>query len=548
MFAGIVSMVFILLLAVGQCSAASAEASSKTPVPSKWGYENFRDYMPDLRSQGKYGACWAVSAIALAEINLGRQGKIIKPNLSEVQLAYFFYNWQTDPLGGTEGDANRGNFGPGENYLQAGGDLTYAGLVLATWTGVAMEEGVLKYPPDEGPIQDPIDPKYAYEGVARLRDCYLVIPDPYDSGSMQEAKGLIMETGALGIHYNAPDGLGQEYNAKTNAFYDPLPADNNHAVTIVGWDDHFSKDNFIIHPPRDGAWLIRNSWATGPYEQNQKYEGYFWMSYYNGSLQEQAVAYVFDTADRYDNNYQYDGGIYNDSLDIPRDTCYTANVFRTKAANYEDLMAASFYSETIGGDYTIQVYVSDSPMGANPESGTLKAVKTGKIPHKGYHTVDLDSPVELKRGQYFSIVLTIHNGNEDTVNIARERSSYDSDRFTQTTVAIQPGQSFFRIDDQKWEDIYNSKNTKGNLRIKAFTKNKSAPPTPSPTPTLTPTPTPTPALTPTPTPTPVPTQTPPATPAPTSIPKTGDNAPLDLWLAMILLGTICLTLALRRSR
>ena len=88
-FAGIVSMVFVLLLAVGQCSAASAEASSDTPVPSKWGYENFRDYMPDLRNQGKYGACWAVSAIALAEINLGRQGKIIKPNLSEVQLAYF---------------------------------------------------------------------------------------------------------------------------------------------------------------------------------------------------------------------------------------------------------------------------------------------------------------------------------------------------------------------------------------------------------------------------------------------------------------------------
>lgn len=150
--------------------------------------------------------------------------------------------------------------------------------------------------------------------------------------------------------------------------------------------------------------------------------------------------------------------------------------------------------------------------------------------------MDLDSPVELKRGQYFSIVLTIHNGNKDMVNIARERSSYDSEGFTQTTVAIQPGQSFFRIDDQKWEDIYNPNNTKGNLRIKAFTKNKAAPPTPTP------------ALTPTPTPTPVPTQTPPATPAPTSIPKTGDNAPLDLWLFMILLGTICLTLTLRRSR
>jgi len=527
-FAGILSMVFVLLLAFGQCSAASAEASSDTPVPSKWGYENFRDYMPDLRNQGNYGTCWAVSAIAMAEINLGRQGKIVKPNLSEVQLAYFLYNWQTDPLGGTEGDTNKGNFGPDMNYLNGGAVSTYAARILATWTGVAMEEGVLKYPPDEGPIQDPIDPKYAYEGVARLRDYYLVSLKPSDTESMQEAKRLIMETGSLVLTYHAEGNTDRYwYNENTNAFYDPRSLKGaDHAVTVVGWDDHFSKDNFNTPPSGDGAWLIRNSWTAGSYEQNQSYDGYFWMSYYNGSVQVDAIAFVFDTAGRYDNNYQYDGGIFNDPLDIPRDTCYAANVFRTKAADYEDLMAASFYSETIGGDYTIQVYVSDSPMGANPESGMLKAVKTGKIPHKGYHTVDLDSPVELKRGQYFSIVLTIHNGNEDMVNIARERSSSDPEGSMQTTVAIQPGQSFFRLEGGEWEDIYKPKNTTGNLRIKAFTKNKAAPPTP----TL------------------VPTQTPPATPAPTNIPKTGDNAPLDLWLFMILLGTICLTLALRRSR
>ena len=93
-------MAFVLILAFGQCSAASAEASSKTPVPSKWGYDNFKDYMPDLRSQGSYDSCWAVSAVSMAEISLGRQGKMIRPDLSEVQLAYFFYYWQTDPLGG----------------------------------------------------------------------------------------------------------------------------------------------------------------------------------------------------------------------------------------------------------------------------------------------------------------------------------------------------------------------------------------------------------------------------------------------------------------
>ena len=516
-FAGILSMVFVLLLAFGQCSAASAEASSDTPVPSKWGYENFRDYMPDLRNQGNYNTCWVVSAIAMAEINLGRQGKIVKPNLSEVQLAYFLYNWQTDPLGGTEGDTNRGIFGSDMNYLKSGTDLTYAARILATWTGVAMEEGVLKYPPDGGLIQDPIDPKYAYEGVARLRDYYLVSLRPSDTESMQEAKRLIMETGSLVLSYHA-EGKKDCYNKNTNAFYDPSSRDVDHAVTVVGWDDLFSKENFNTPPPGDGAWLIRNSWTAGSYEQNQSYDGYFWMSYYNGSVQGDAIAFVFDTAGRYDNNYQYDGSVMHDSIDIPRDTCYVANVFRAKAADYEDLMAASFYSETIGGDYTIQVYVSDTPMGANPESGTLKAVKTGKIPHKGYHTVDLDSPVELKRDQYFSIVLTIHNGNEALVNIAREQAYYARISDLKSTVASQPGQSFFKNDDLKWEDLYipGADALKGNLRIKAFTKNKAAPPTP--TPTLTPTPTPTPTSAP--------------------LPKTGDNSVPFLWLAMILLGVL----------
>ena len=126
--------------------------------------------------------------------------------------------------------------------------------------------------------------------------------------------------------------------------------------------------------------------------------------------------------------------------------------------------------------------------------------------------------MELKRDQYFSIVLTIHNGNDALVNIAREKAGYESSMDIKSTVASQPGQSFFTIDDLKWQDLYepgvNAKT--GNLRIKAFTKNKSAPPTP--------------------------------TPAPINIPKTGDNAPLALWLTMMLIGAIGLTFTLRRSR
>ena len=35
-------------------------------------------------------------------------------------------------------------------------------------------------------------------------------------------------------------------------------ADSNHSVTLIGWDDNYSKENFTTQPPEDGAWLCKN--------------------------------------------------------------------------------------------------------------------------------------------------------------------------------------------------------------------------------------------------------------------------------------------------
>lgn len=55
----------------------------------------------------------------------------------------------------------------------------------------------------------------------------------------------------------------------------------NHAVTIIGWDDHYPASNFLAEhqPPADGAWIVRNSWGA-----DYGNEGCFYLSYYDKTI------------------------------------------------------------------------------------------------------------------------------------------------------------------------------------------------------------------------------------------------------------------------
>lgn len=79
---------------------------------------------PDVRNQNLYGTCWAFSSMGLAEYDLINDGLFTKANdLSELQLAYFTYNFVQDPLGGTEGDYAKYSNGDGyPSYLNHGGN------------------------------------------------------------------------------------------------------------------------------------------------------------------------------------------------------------------------------------------------------------------------------------------------------------------------------------------------------------------------------------------------------------------------------------------
>jgi len=467
----------------------SNDTASATDRKYPENFSDFDSYMPPLRDQNPYGSCWAHSAMALAEINLRKQGKMSSDlDLSEVQLAYFAYNSVVDPLGGTEGDSNRGDFKEGDNYLDVGGNLAIASNVLATWTGAANDKGDLKYPTGDPNFKKTLDDKYAYDDVAHIAG-YRIVNINGKEADRNAVKQLIIDNGAVGISYRSKSGTDGDadteyYNSTNHAYYDDLAGnDTNHAVTIVGWDDDFSKEKFNEgkQPKENGAWLIRNSWMTGDHNSSKSfcYDGYFWMSYETGSIGESAYSFVFDTADNYDHNYQYDGAVTPDYIYMT-DTIEAANVFVSKGN--EELKAVSFMTYSTNIKYTVEIYNKLSDTGFDPTEMTRVSYASGDISYSGYYTVNLTEPVLLTEGDRFAVVVKL----EKTGEMARlgMECKFGKPGWFNSVAYIGEGQSYLK-DDGVWKDFTDNSieaENKGNFRIKAFTDDASIPPTPTPTP------------------------------------------------------------------
>lgn len=335
---------------------------STTNLPSRFNANEW-GWVSSVKNQGEDNSCWTFGIASALESSLlkytGIEYDFSENNIQNSMIKYSKY-------GGlyTEG---------GNNFLAAAYVLNWFGM-LPTEYDTYDEYGKISpliSSPDNIHVQDAI-----------------IIPKRANVTDNNHIKRALVEYGALSTGIKS---IGKEpyYNTKTSAQYYNNASDTNcnHIITLVGWDDDYSKDNFIITPPGNGAWIIKNSYGTSYGDK-----GYDYISYYDVSfLTEDSMGFIFENTEEYDTNYQYDlGGTIN--FYAPNKINTIKNTFTAVEDTYISAFGSWFEKDK---PFTYEIYVNNE----------LRLSGSGNSSYNGYHTVPLSEYISIDEDDEFYIIL-----------------------------------------------------------------------------------------------------------------------------------------------
>lgn len=232
----------------------------------------------------------------------------------------------------------------------------------------------------------------------------------------EQIKRDIMESGAVTANLNYKSEASSL--DRTSYFLPDIGSSiSGHSVSVVGWDDNYSKDKFdgTYQPENDGAWLCKNSWGN-----NNSIGGYLWISYEDFYLfNDDFLAPSFTVLDLHkiektDSVYQNEeyGATYEfNYIDEDKVTYFNVFDFSEKGDILDKVV---FESTCVGADYEV-FFV---PVGEDEKPVTdreqWQSLGSGKVDYSGYICHDFDkltvAPVKA------AIAVEIDSSNTDAKN------------------------------------------------------------------------------------------------------------------------------------
>ncbi|PWB86903.1 C1 family peptidase [Methanobrevibacter thaueri] len=323
---------------------------------AKDSYFNLNDLglVTRVKNQGSMGSCWAFGAAGAFEssylIATGIELDVSENNIKSLCLPYSEY---------------------GQTSTTEAGNMVITAAYFVSWLGAINTTDDIY---DElGKVSGL---QYGPDAVRTVNAVFINIKDK------NAIKEYLTTHGAMNMFLYGADSRDPSYSQIYKSVYNNKYG-GNHYVTLVGWNDSFSKNHFSTPAPGNGAWICKNSWGS---EWGDG--GYFYVSYYDKSLVANAVGFTFDNVEHYEKLYQ-NGIIGMHEFDDDYDTY--GQIFTSE--NGDIIAAAGTYFETAGSPYTISVYVD----------GRMVYSQSGKSSHAGYETVKLNRYIAVDANRTFEI-------------------------------------------------------------------------------------------------------------------------------------------------
>ncbi len=357
-----------------QLNSSPSELSAESPLPSYYSSKD-EGYTTAVKNQEEKSICWAYATTSVFETVLNKNG-----DYTEAFSTSHLDNWATPLSDGS---------GWQRSFQNDGAVVAVPIGYLTSWQG---PKTVSEFPDDSSylPFEQLKTDELPDYGVTALM--YLTNSDT------DTVKSAIMEYGAVWASYS---NLDMYWSVDETSYYcDSTDNLAGHAVTLIGWDDNYSRYKFTGYtslPKSDGAWLVQNSWGEDACDN-----GYFWISYEDATMLTGIFdAYaIVDYVKVSDNMKLYQAETYGATLFFNFSEDTEVMCLNTFDFSQDDVLdKVIFEYEAPGNGYELYYIPIDSRTGS-PSTNKNKWVLlgSGTVDYEGYICADIED-YDLPEGE-----------------------------------------------------------------------------------------------------------------------------------------------------